>query len=98
MYKVKEAVILRNYGYNEDNEPIELCVEGYRLDNDVEVMYIGGKWLDYAENEYTPVTIGKIVGFNCKNTLDKELLSKSPEGRAYIEYNERIGGDTSTCR
>ena len=42
-------------------------------------------WKDRHGKEYTPVTMGKIVGFNRKNTLseiDKQLLSITPEGRA----------------
>lgn len=60
------------------------------------MQYIDGKWVDTKKREYTAVTMGKIVGFNRKNTLkkiDKQLLSQSPEGRAYVEYNMRIGGD-----
>lgn len=95
MVKVKEPICLRNYGFSENN-PIELCIEGYRLENGLEVMYINGKWMDSKENEYTAVTMGEIVGFNRKNTLtkhDKQILNQSPEGRAFIKYNELIGGD-----
>lgn len=63
MYKVKEPISYRNYAFNGD-QPIEICVEGYRLENDVEVMYIGGKWVDFDENEYTAVIMGEIVGFS----------------------------------
>ncbi len=95
MYKTKEPMSYRNYAYSE-KEPLEICVEGYRLENDIEVMYIGGKWVDFKGNEYTAVTIGELIGFNRKNTLtkvDKQLLKLSPEGKAYVEYNELIGGD-----
>lgn len=97
MLKIIEPISLRNYGVNADNEPIEICIEGYRLENDINIMYIGNKWLDYEDNEYTEVKIHKeLIGFNEKNTLDKidkELLRHSPEGRAYVEYNEKIGGE-----
>lgn len=95
MYRIKEHMIFRNYAYN-DKEPLEICTEGYRLENAVEVMYIDGRWVDFKGNEYTAVTLKRIVGFNRKNTLtevDKRLLRQSPEGEAYIEYNKRIGGD-----
>lgn len=96
MYKIKEPMSYRNYAYSE-KEPLEICVEGYRLENGVEVMYIGGKWVDFKENEYTAVTIGELIGFNRKNTLtkaNKQILRLSPEGKAYIEYNKRIGGES----
>ena len=53
-------------------------------------------WRDRHNREYYPVRMGKIVGFNRLNTLDtidKQMMSTTPEGRAYIEYNEKIGGD-----
>ena len=97
MLKIIEPTMLRNYGLNVDNEPIELCTEGYKLENGVDIMYISGKWLDYADNEYTEVKLHKeLIGFNEKNMLDdvdKEMLSSSPEGRAYVKYNEIIGGE-----
>lgn len=58
--------------------------------------YKSQSWRDRHNREYTPVRMGKIIGFNMKNTLsktDKEILSTSPEGKAYVEYNEKIGGD-----
>ncbi len=63
----------------------EADTEGYRLENGLEVFYIGGKWVDPSDNEYTPVQIGSIVGFNRIATTD-EL---SPYG----EYNRALGGD-----
>lgn len=96
MIIVKEPISIRNYGFSE-GKPVELCVEGYRLMDDTEIMYINCKWVDVNSNEYTPIKIkGELIGFNKKNTLDKidkELLKQSPEGKAYVEYNERIGGD-----
>ena len=56
--------------------------------------YKSQSWRDRHNREYTPVRMGKIIGFNMKNTLsktDKEILSTSPEGKAYVEYNEAIG-------
>jgi len=58
--------------------------------------YKSQTWKDRHNREYTAVFIGSIVGFNRKNTLsksDKEILSQSPEGKAYVAYNEKIGGD-----
>lgn len=95
MYKIIEHISLRNYGFSED-KPIEFCVECYKLDNGVTVQYIDGKWVDAKKKKYTAVHIGQVVGFNKKDTLDKtdkEFLKQSPEGRAYVEYNEQIGGD-----
>lgn len=72
--------------------------ESYTLSNRRRVSwdYKSQSWRDKAGNEYTAVSMGQIVGFNRKNTIkevEKELLRYSPEGKAYIEYNERIGGD-----
>ena len=67
MYKIKEPMSYRNYAFNK-KEPLEICVEGYRLENDIEVMYIGGKWVDFKGNEYTEVTSGELIGFNRKDT------------------------------
>lgn len=80
----------------ENNTPYE--VESYTLSSRRKVVwdYKSQSWRDKAGNEYTAVSMGKIVGFNRKNTLkeaEKELLRQSPEGKAYVEYNERIGGD-----
>ena len=73
-------------------------VESYILTNRLRISWDCKyhTWKDRYNNEYTPVTMGKIVGFNRKNTLskvDKQLLNATPEGKAYIEYNEQIGGD-----
>lgn len=77
-------------------EPYE--AESYILTNRQRITWDhkSQSWRDRHGKEYTPVTMGKIVGFNRKNTLseiDKQLLSITPEGRAYVEYNERIGGE-----
>lgn len=45
--------------------PVDMCAEGYRLESDIEILFIGGKWVDYKDNEYTPVEAGaEIIGFN----------------------------------
>jgi hypothetical protein len=44
--------------------PEEICTEGYRLEDGSEVQYIGGKWVDSAKHEYTPVERGTVIGFN----------------------------------
>lgn len=80
----------------EAKEPYE--AESYILTNRQRITWDhkSQSWRDRHGKEYTPVTMGKIVGFNRKNTLseiDKQLLSITPEGRAYVEYNERIGGE-----
>lgn len=67
------------------SDGLEADTEGYKLENGLEVQYIGGKWVDYEDHEYTPVQIGSIVGFNRIATTD-EL---SPYG----EYNRALGGD-----
>lgn len=64
---------------------------GYRLLDGSEVSYRGGKWLDHEGHEYSAVSVGntdsgaakRLLGFVERNTLDeidKELLSRSPEG------------------
>ncbi len=92
MYKVLEPLSFRVYTL----EAGDICVEGYKLADDREVMYLNGKWVDFKDREYTPVTIERIIGFNQKNSLSKvdiKILSSTPEGKAYVEYNKRIGGD-----
>lgn len=66
-------------------EPYE--AESYILTNRQRITWDhkSQSWRDRHGKEYTPVTMGKIVGFNRKNTLseiDKQLLSITPEGRA----------------
>ena len=77
-------------------EPYE--AESYILTNRQRITWDhkSQSWRDRHGKEYTPVTMGKIVGFNRKNTLseiDKQLLNLTPEGKAYVEYNEQIGGE-----
>ena len=77
--------------------PIE--ADSYKLKGGIFVIwnYQSESWEDEAGNKYTPVTIGSIVGFNkidSLNNADKELLrSGSAEDKAYLEYNELLGGD-----
>lgn len=86
------------------SDGLEADTEGYRLENGLEVQYIGGKWVDPSDNEYTPVSIPstdstakkRIIGFVRRDTLndvDKELLRRDPEGAAYVEYERRVGGE-----
>lgn len=101
MYRVADKIMLRMLD-NTGCEPMEICSEGYRLTDGTEVLYQGGSWLDREEHEYTPVAIPStdgsrsIIGFVRRDTLsqaDKELLRGSPEGAAYVRYNELIGGE-----
>lgn len=103
MHRISEKLLLRMLD-NTGGEPLELCSEGYRLTNGAEVLYEGGKWLDREGHEYTSVSIPntdstiskRLIGFVQRDTLgaaDKELLSRSPEGAAYVRYNELIGGE-----
>lgn len=67
------------------SDGLEADAEGYKLENGIEVQYIGGKWVDYKDREYTAVQMGSIVGFNQKATID--------EISPYGEYNRAVGGD-----
>lgn len=76
--------------------------DGYRLTDGTEIKMEGGSWLDQIGREYTSVAISStdgsrsIIGFVRRDTLEPETiesLRKTSEGRAYIEYNKRIGGD-----
>lgn len=78
--------------------PTPYEAESYTLSNRRRVSwdYKSQSWRDRHNQEYYPVKMGKIVGFNKLNTLsqkEKEILSQTPEGKAYVEYNERIGGE-----
>lgn len=66
MIRIAEPISNRVYYLPEDGGyPLDLCAEGYRLENGVEVVYIGGKWEDYKSNEYIPVEQeGEFIGFN----------------------------------
>ena len=68
MLKIIEPTNNRVYYIPNDGEaPIDICVEGYRLENDVNVQYIGGKWLDFKDVEYIPkYEDDEIVGFILK--------------------------------
>lgn len=79
-------------------------IECYELANGVQVFSDAGKWIDRKGHEYTSVSVGntdsgaakRLLGFVQRDTLnktDKEILSKSPEGAAYVRYNELIGGE-----
>ena len=72
--------------------------ESYTLSSRRKVVwdYKSQSWQDRHGRRYTPVTLGSVVGFNMIDTLskqDKELMARTPEGKAYVEYNEKIGGD-----
>lgn len=77
---------------------IKKTVDGYRLKNNLAVIPVQKNWKDWKGRLYTPVRYkGVIVGFNRKNTLteaQKALYSTSEDGKAYIAYNERIGGES----
>ena len=59
MLKVKELIMFRTYSLN-----IEICVEGYELENGIIVQYLGGNWQDQKGNIYTSVSLdGDVIGF-----------------------------------
>lgn len=100
MYKILNPIDLRTYYRSDSGEMLEIWVEGYELVGNIVVVLDpkSGRWENSLSGiRYNPVKIGKeIVGFNAVDILDqvdKEILRNSPEGRAYVEYNERIGGD-----
>lgn len=68
MLKVLEPINNRVYYIPEgEDAPIDICVEGYRLENGINVQYIGCKWLDFKDKEYTPIYAdNEIVGFILK--------------------------------
>lgn len=104
MLRIAEEISSRVYGFDNEGNPIELSEEGYRLSDGSEVLYRGGKWVDAEEHEYSPVYVGntdtqaakRLLGFVQRDTLsdvDKKILSSSPEGAAYAEYERLIGGE-----
>lgn len=100
MLRIFEKLNYRMYKADTD---IEACEDGYRLSDGTEVVYEGGKWLDHKGNEHPSVAIPStdgsrtIIGFVRRDSLseaEKRLLSKTPEGAAYVRYNELIGGES----
>lgn len=75
----------------------ELSEGGYRLSGGALIRYEAGGWRDTQGHEYTAVRAGgRLIAFAQRDTLDavdKEILRKSPEGAAYVRYNELIGGE-----
>ena len=65
MLKIKEQLNSRVYHISEgESDATDICIEGYILDNGVSVQYIKCKWLDFNDNEYTPVyNNDEIIGF-----------------------------------
>ncbi len=65
MLKITEPINSRVYYIPEgDNYPADMCIEGYILENGTSVHYIKDKWVDFNDNEYTPVHVdNEIVGF-----------------------------------
>lgn len=65
MLKVVEPLRNRvSYTPEGGGDPVNICTEGYRLENGLEVQYIGDKWVDYNEHEYTAIdNNGSITGF-----------------------------------
>ncbi len=92
MLLIKEPISYRVYAQN-----MEICVEGYVLENGTVVHDINGTWEDHTGKQYKSVALaGDLAGFTCKQRLSKvdiKLLSESDVGRAYLEYNNTIGGE-----
>lgn len=60
MLLIKKTISCRTYALN-----MEICVEGYELENGITVQYLEGKWLDAEGREYLEVTTidGELVCF-----------------------------------
>lgn len=72
---------------------------GYFLRNGLKVVYNPGKghWEDESGNPCRAVMIGdELAGFSFPapiDDIDKEIYNLTEDGRAYLQYNEVIGGD-----
>ncbi len=100
MLRILEKISYRMYKADTD---IEACEDGYRLSDGTEVIFEAGIWIDHKGHKYTSIAIPStdgnrsIIGFVQRDTLseaEKRLLRKTPEGAAYVCYNELIGGES----
>lgn len=72
---------------------------GYFLRNGLKVVYNPDKehWEDVSGNPCRAVMIGgELAGFSFPasiDDIDKEIYNLTEDGRAYLKYNEVIGGD-----
>lgn len=71
----------------------------YLLENEEKVEYNQDKehWEDESGNPCRAVRIGgELAGFSFRapiDAIDREIYNLTEEGRAYLQYNEVIGGD-----
>lgn len=71
----------------------------YLLENEEKVEYNQDKehWEDESGNPCRAVMIGReLAGFSFRtpiDAIDREIYNLTEEGRAYLQYNEVIGGD-----
>ena len=72
----------------------------YLLENEEKVEYNQDKehWEDESGNPCRAVRIGgELAGFSFRapiDAIDREIYNLTEEGRAYLQYNEVIGGDS----
>ena len=84
---------------NKDNLCHKNDTGGYFLRNGQKVSYNLDKehWEDESGNPCRAVMIGReLAGFSFRapiDDIDREIYNLTGEGRAYLQYNEVIGGD-----
>ena len=75
------------------------AINVYLLENEEKVEYNQDKehWEDESGNPCRVVRIGgELAGFSFRtpiDDIDREIYNLTEEGRAYLQYNEVIGGD-----